>query len=435
MNVNNSLRDRKLGLTRRVEVDFARKQIRLKQVVKLNSASSEPDDEQESSKTSGPLACSRIDSNILAVANEDGYVNLLHTTDMKDLGFWLAHENAIFDIKASYDRKHVFTGSGDATVRKWDLETKKNVLTISPHHSTVKSISVYDDNIIASGSRDGTIKIHDLRQKEPTIIVIRDAHRNRIIGKSRRTSCKTDPISCVTNVVFDPYAPRIYSTGANDATIKLWDIRRHAPMNKFRRSLDGQLYLNQPFMEVHHPSSGRHCGYSHLLISNCKIYAACSDNKIYCYENFGSTSEEPIKFTGYRYDTYLRLAVMDDRFLISGAKGGGAIVWSLGQNKSSIYYPSTTKQPIGQLKPDDKDRYDTNVIDTDWDSLSIITFRDDRLVCKWTLQHVLDRERKALASLNASATLDEDVTMQTSDILDVNVLRPSPLQTSQRMAA
>lgn len=420
MNVNNALRDRRLGLSRRVEIDFAIDQIRLKEMTKLMTLPNE----EENFKTNGPLACCWLSNGVMAVANEDGCINLLNTRKLDNITQWFGHANAIFDIKASPDKKTLMTASGDTSIKKWDVETKKVIETITAHHSSIKSLSIYDSNTLASGSRDGSIKIHDLRQKNPTIIVIPDAHRNQKIAKSRKSSAKTDPISCVTNVAFDPYYPRLYSTGANDAKIKLWDLRGRTTVNKPRRSLEGHLVMNQPYIEVDHPIQGIHCGYSHLILSSCRVYAACSDNKIYCYSNFGS-SEKPIRFTGCRYDPFLKLAVMDERFLLCGAKGGGAMVWSLGNKRSSMYYPETTKQPVGQLRPDDEDRFDTNVIDTDWDSLSIITLRDDRLVCKWSMQHVLESERRKLAEQTAPATARSDVTIEMSDIIDVNVLRPN----------
>ena len=419
--INSALRRRKIGLgNSRIEIDFAIDQLRLKELIRLPDTSSH-DQNDLNAKTYGPLACARLDNDLYAVANEDGHVNLIRTKKLRYISHWLAHENAIFDIKSSPDGKSLLTASGDATIKKWDVETKKETLNLATHFSSIKSISIYDDNTMASGSRDGSIQVHDLRQKKSNIIIMKDAHRNLTLGKSRKTSTKTDPISCVTNVLFDPWFPRLYSSGANDAAIKLWDLRNV----RAKRTTDGQLSVNQPYIKVHHPTKGVHCGYSHLLLSSGKLYAACSDNKIYCYENFGTT-HEPIRFTGFRYDTYLRLAIMDNRFLFSGGKGSGAQMWSLGRNQnSSIYYPETTKQPVGQLKADSTDRFDTNVIETDWDSLSVFTFRDDGLVSKWTLQHVSEIERKELLKMGAVHSADDNVTIEMSDIIDVNVLRPN----------
>lgn len=421
MNITHAIRQRSLGMNPRIEIDFAIDKMTLQEAMRLTSFEGP---ENEAVKSYGPLASAKLQNGIIAVANEDGCINLMKTNKLKNLDSWIGHDNAIFDIKATPDGLTLLTASGDKTIKQWDIETKKDIRTICAHYSSIKSISIYDPQIVASGSRDGCIKVHDFRSKDTTVYMIRDAHRNLMIAKPRRTRVKTDPISCVTNVVFDTHFPRIYSTGANDATIKLWDLRRTSQTCKPRRSIDGELLINQSRLDVHHPTKGVHCGYSHLLLSNGKLYAACSDNKIYCYDNFGSNGD-PIKFVGYHYDTYLKMAVIDGRFLLSGAKGGGAILWSLGNRRRSIYYPETTKQPIGQLKPDNDDRYDTNVIETDWDSLSVFTFRDDRLVCKWTMQHVLDSDRKKLIEDDAIASHDADVTIEMSDIIDVNVLRPN----------
>lgn len=425
MSINTALRRRKIGIKGRVDIDFAVDQIRLKEVIKLPNACRDELDEFYNSTASGPLASTRLNADIIAVANEDGNVHLIRTKKLENITNWTAHENAIFDIKTTFDQKRLITASGDSTIRIWDVENKKEALKFTPHHSSIKSISIYDDNTIASGSRDGSIKIHDLRVKDHTVIIIRDAHRNTVIRRTApKLSAKTDPISCVTNVVFDPYYPRLYSAGANDATLKLWDLRKNHDSNRPRRDRDGHILFNQPFQEVHHPSKGVHCGYSHLLISSCKLFAACSDNKIYCYDKF-DPNVQPTRFTGYRYDTYLRMSIMDDRYLLSGGKGGGALIWSLSKRGSSRYLPETTKQPIGQLKPDMADCYDTNVIETDWSTLSIFSMRDDGLVCKWTMDHVLESERKKLSSDNVLTSMDGDITIQMSDIIDVNVLRPS----------
>lgn len=424
MSINAAIRRRKLGVRERINIDFAIDRLRLKEVIKLPNACRDELDEFYNQTASGPLASARLNGDIIAIANEDGYVNLIKTRKLENITCWMAHENAIFDIKSTLDQKKLITASGDSTIRIWDVENKTEALKFSPHHSSIKSVSIYDDNTIASGSRDGSIKIHDLRVKDQTVIIIRDAHRNTSIRKTPSKLSKTDPISCVTNVLFDPYHPRLYSAGANDATIKLWDLRRSGETNRPRRDKDGHILLNQPYQEVHHPSRGVHCGYSHLLLSSGKLYAACSDNKIYCYNRFDPKAQ-PTKFLGYRYDTYLRMAIFDDRYLLSGGKNGGALMWSLSNKRSSMYMPETLKQPLGQLRPDGSDRFDTNIVEADWETLSVFSMRDDGLVCKWSIDRISEAEKKRLMSDTALSSPDGDVTFQLSDIIGVNVLRPT----------
>lgn len=431
MNIPAALRRRQLGFRGTIDIDFAIDQIRLKEAIRLPNILPNNDEfgGELSSKTCGPLCCTNFSEDKYAVANEDGFVNIIKTRKLEHVTRWMAHDNAIFDIKSCPGGTSIFTASGDSSIIQWDLNQKKDIIQLSPHQSSIKSLSVYDSNTLASGSRDGTIKVHDLRKKDATVLTIKDAHRNHIISKPRRTPAKTDPISCVTNVVFDDLFPRIYSAGANDATIKLWDLRKI----RVKRTFDGQNLVSEPSNQVHHPSRGVHCGYSDLLLSSGRLYAACSDNKIYCYEKFSSDAR-PIRFTGFKYDTYLKLAIMDDRFLFSGSKGGGALVWNLGTKQSSKYYPETTKQIIGQLKPDNAETYDTNVTGTDWSSLSVFSFRDDGLVCKWSMQGVTEQDRKRLQVEGLLKSIDDEVTIQMSDIIDVNVLRPSQgLRNSQSL--
>lgn len=383
MDIHAAHRRRKLGFPMNLNYDLASKRIKLESSFKLpNSTPRQEEDvwnQGENIKTYGPLASATISRDIIAVANEDGYINLVRKKRLSSAAHWLGHDNAIFDIKASPSGKSLLTGSGDTTIKQWDIETKECIQQINPHYSSIKSLSFYTEHIVASGSRDGAIKVHDLRDSSPTVLVMNDAHKNKILGKKRKVKSKTDPISCVTYLVFDTDIPRLYSSGANDATIKLWDIRKI----RHKRTLDGTFVVNEPFSEVHHPSRGVHCGYSHLLLSYKRLYAACSDNKIYCYENFSST--DPIVFSGYRYDTYIRLAVMDNRFLFSGGRENGAKIWSLGTKRTKDSNEVISREPIGELKADDTDWCDTNVIETDWEALSVFSFRDDGLVSKWTL--------------------------------------------------
>lgn len=373
--IENSIRKRRLGLSSRFRINFD--QIRLESAFKL----SDFEDESPASQRCGPMASARINNQVIAVGSEQGLIYLVNINDFsKIVKDWIAHVNTISDMKTQPNAERVLTASGDLSLKLWDIESEKWIKSFGPHKCSTKSISFYDTNILCTGSRDGTIKVHDLRKDQPTVLSIPDAHRNLTFSRRRPSKLifKSDPTNCVTSTVFDPYIPRIYSAGANDATIKIWDLRK---LQKLKRNHRCDETFIEPAHKIHHPKTGSNCGYSQLLFSNCQLFAGCSDHKIYRYDNLMS-EDSPTIFTGFHYEPYFKIATLEDRLLVSGSKIG-AIVWNLEHTKSSIY--PETRLPLGHLEMSNNMSSETIVIETDWEALSIFTFRDDFQACKWAI--------------------------------------------------
>lgn len=99
------------------------------------------------------------------MANDGGDVALIDKYEMKETSKWMAHNNAIFDVKwrPGFDN-HLGTASGDKSIMVWDINTTQKYYSYDyAHNGSVKSIDFKDQNVMASGSRDGLIKIWDLR--------------------------------------------------------------------------------------------------------------------------------------------------------------------------------------------------------------------------------------------------------------------------------
>lgn len=152
---------------------------------------------------------------------------------------------------------------------------------------------------------------------------IRDAHRNNLKSakkaNKRSSSSKevlSDPNSMVTSVVFGNHN-YLYSAGANDGCIKIWDLRS---MNS--TTFNNLIYLQKlEYCGLNEKAEGFT---SLALDSKHRLYASCTDHKIYSYDYKGSVGLKPeaeyVKaFKGSTITNYTRISILNDDLLLSGS--------------------------------------------------------------------------------------------------------------------
>jgi F-box/WD-40 domain protein 7 len=106
----------------------------------------------------------------------------------------------------------LFSGSGDNTIKIWDIENGKEIRTLNGHQAPVCCLTV-QDGILFSGSSDNTIKIWDIES-----------------GTELKTLAGHQaPVCCLT------VQDGILFSGSSDNTIKIWDIEN----GKELRTLNG----------------------------------------------------------------------------------------------------------------------------------------------------------------------------------------------------
>jgi hypothetical protein len=104
----------------------------------------------------------------------------------------------------SPDGKRIVSGSLDKTLKVWDAETGQEMLTLKGHLSFVRSVAFSPDGKrIASGDRYGRVKVWDAETGQE--IRTLKGHRHD-----------------AWSVAFSPDGKRIVS-GSNDTTVKVWD--------------------------------------------------------------------------------------------------------------------------------------------------------------------------------------------------------------------
>ena len=126
----------------------------------------------------------------------------------------------------------------------------------------------------------------------------------------------SDPNSVVTSVIFGPQN-YLYSTGANDGCIKIWDLR-----GRELDSFDQLIYLQRlDYCGLNEKAEGFT---SLALDSKHRLYASCTDNRIYSYDYKGSVgvkqeSDYVKTFRGASVTNYTRICILNDDLLLSGS--------------------------------------------------------------------------------------------------------------------
>uniref|UniRef100_A0A915Q5J7 U5 small nuclear ribonucleoprotein 40 kDa protein n=1 Tax=Setaria digitata TaxID=48799 RepID=A0A915Q5J7_9BILA len=118
------------------------------------------------------------------------------------------HAGAIMDLHFSTDGSYLFTASTDKTVRVWDMDTGACVRRFKSHKDIVNSChpARRGPQLVASGSDDCTILVHDIRKRDP-ITTLQNAYQ-------------------ITAVTFNDTAEQVIGGGI-DNDIKIWDLRRN----------------------------------------------------------------------------------------------------------------------------------------------------------------------------------------------------------------
>ncbi|PZV11279.1 MAG: hypothetical protein DCF20_19865, partial [Pseudanabaena sp.] len=142
------------------------------------------------------------DGKTIATGSGDKTVKLWNL-EGKELQTFKGHSDIVSSVAFSPDGKTIATGSGDKTVKLWNLEGKE-LQTFKGHSDIVSSVAFSPDGkTIATGSGDKTVKLWNLEGKE----------LQTFKGHS----------DIVSSVAFSPDGKTI-ATGSWDNTVKLWNL-------------------------------------------------------------------------------------------------------------------------------------------------------------------------------------------------------------------
>lgn len=113
------------------------------------------------------------------------------------------HTHTVCAVAFTADSRRIVSGSDDKTIKIWDLATGACHRTLRGHTDGVQNIALLENDQIASTSQDATIKIWDMET-----------------GSCLQTlKGHTDWVTSVA-----PLAGGLVASGGRDRTIKIWDV-------------------------------------------------------------------------------------------------------------------------------------------------------------------------------------------------------------------
>jgi cell division cycle protein 20 (cofactor of APC complex) len=150
---------------------------------------------------------------------EWGSKNILTVALGQTVYLWNAENGDIQQLMSTDDRANVVTGvcwhsngetlsvgTNDSQVQIWDTKTQKLIRTITGHTGRVGAMS-WNNDVLASGSRDATIRLHDIRTPGH-VSVHTNGHLQEVCG-----------------LRWSPNGQHLAS-GGNDNLLNIWDFRR-----------------------------------------------------------------------------------------------------------------------------------------------------------------------------------------------------------------
>ncbi|EHA58226.1 hypothetical protein MCOR27_009824 [Pyricularia oryzae] len=219
----------------------------------------------ELSGHSGEIFCAKFNSagQYIASGSMDRSILLWRANgDCENYGILSGHRGAILDLQWSRDSDIIFSASADMHLASWDLTTGERIRRYVGHEEVINSldISKRGEEILFSGSDDGTIGIWDPRKKHAadyiesdfpvTAVAISEAG-NEIYSGGIDNDIKVWDVrkkavvynmaghrDTITTLKVSPDSQSLLSY-AMDSTARTWDIRPFAPTERHIRTFDG----------------------------------------------------------------------------------------------------------------------------------------------------------------------------------------------------
>eukprot|EP00761_Pharyngomonas_kirbyi_P001281 gb/GECH01001284.1/.p1 GENE.gb/GECH01001284.1/~~gb/GECH01001284.1/.p1 ORF type:complete len:577 (+),score=104.02 gb/GECH01001284.1/:1-1731(+) len=221
-------------------------------------------------------------------ASGDQTIKSWDTNDGQLLDTLTGHTSMVFGLCEYKDT--LLSTSHDKTVRMWDPKTRKCLQVMgSPHSGYVYCLTPFRDEYIASGSNDKTVKIWDPSVQSGDSVI------QNLSGHAGLVSCVATDTGHSNRLV----------SGSDDSRIIIWDTDNAKPLTTFQKHTEGV---------------------TDLLWSGGNVISSSRDGTIRVWDP--ESRDFLYKFVGHRMEVS-SIAQLDDNTLVSGGKDKKVCLWDL----------------------------------------------------------------------------------------------------------
>ena len=295
--------------------------------------------------TSEPWSLSHH-NNSIAIGSHYGDIIILNAITGGQSGVLFGHRDKVTCVVFSSDGTSLVSGSGDETVKLWDVQTGGVVKTFSGHTGSVWSVSISEDcTTIASGSYDKSICLWNVQTEECYQTIKQESGVSHIM----LSPADTQHLISISDT-------KVWQWGAGGCQIQPPIDGSHAAF-----SSDGTQFVScfKKTITVHNSSSG--AVVTEFQVANdAQMCCFSPDNGLiavavgkmaYCWDITTSEPKLVETFIGHT-DIITSLILSSSTTLISASKDESAKFWQIGAQSTdpAVIDLEPTSLPSAQIK-------------------------------------------------------------------------------------
>jgi WD40 repeat protein len=189
----------------------------------------------------------------LAAGSGDKTIKLWDVETGEKIRTLKGDNSLVQSVSFSPDGKTLASGSDDGSIKLWDVKTGEKILTLKGHDWAVKSVSFSPDSkTLASGSADSIVKLWDVEKEEEIRTLTDYTSSNFSFSPDSKTltynigggiiklwNIKTGHTIQILNIGYGDFGfgsdGKTLASLSGDGTIKLWDLRMKKPIRSFKQ--------------------------------------------------------------------------------------------------------------------------------------------------------------------------------------------------------